>query len=208
MPQRGRAGGRDRVGVAAAAARDHVAAVGEERPVAGEHDPAARRAEAFEQAQRVRDHRLLDARQVVARDLRVVHREHRPEAGVGVAAVVLQVDDDEGGARSSRPRTAARACASRGTSRASRWAGGRSSVIADAAVGPVALRQRRVARGAPARLSLVELEAEPRSRTAARRSRSRHEARSERARRAARAPSTPGCRSWAPPCRRVGRPCR
>ena len=62
-----------------------------------EHDAAACRAEAFEQPQRVRDDRLRDARQVVARDLRIPLREHRPQAGVGVAAVVLQVDDDEGG---------------------------------------------------------------------------------------------------------------
>ena len=67
--------------------------------MAREYDTAARRAEPFEQAQRVRYRRLRDARQVVARDLRIVHREHRPKAGVDVAAVVLHVDEDEGGAR-------------------------------------------------------------------------------------------------------------
>ena len=86
-----------------------------------------------------------------------------------------------------------------------RRARGAASVVPDAAVGPVALGQAGVPRGAPACLRLVELEAEAGA------GRRRHvaglarAARSGRARRAARAPSTPGCRSSAPPGRRGGR---
>jgi hypothetical protein len=98
MPERRCTGARERLAVAAAAARDHVAAVGEERAVTREHDAEVGGAEALEQALRIRDHGVRDARQVVARDRRVPLRQHRPQAGFGVAPVVLHVDDEERGA--------------------------------------------------------------------------------------------------------------
>ncbi len=62
-----------------------------------EDDAAPRRSEAIEQAARVRDDSLRDTRQVVLRDLRIPLREHLRQPDVGIAAVVLDVDQDERG---------------------------------------------------------------------------------------------------------------
>ena len=97
VPQRRRARRRQGVLVAAPAPRDHVAAVGEERPMPREHDGTRRRPEALEQAARVRDSGLRDTGHVVRRDLRVPLGQHLHQADVRVAPVVLHVDDDERG---------------------------------------------------------------------------------------------------------------
>ena len=63
--------------------------------MAREDDLAADLAEGRDQPLDVGDHGLGEARQVVAGRVRVPLRQHLPDPGIGVAAVVLHVDDEE-----------------------------------------------------------------------------------------------------------------
>ena len=94
-PQRQRVGGGDGVGVAPAAAEDHVAAVGQQRPMAGVDHLAAGAAERGQQPLGIRDDGVGEARHVVAGDVEVSETQHLRHARIGVGAVVLHVDDDQ-----------------------------------------------------------------------------------------------------------------